>query len=337
MANEVVIYGAANHASNDLDLQGGGIDLSTIIITSNLDSAMPVSLVSSSGADTTQIYRIEGVNEFGLPVSEDITINGSTEVETEQFIVPFRIDKIGGGALAGTVSIFQVEVVATIPGAGDAPTGVEVTTALRLFHRITTSASVDVEFYEKIFYRNNTGSSAITDVRIDERFDPLDSVVFALDNTINGSTIIFNRTIKPSSALVSAFDSSTKSTSDLDPGDAIGVWVRLSRPAGDPRRYVPWKLRLQGTADSIELAEELISVDPAPDSGETILFKRNRFEIGGGNPQRYMELAGAAQVPMSFNEPDPRTFRSQFYYNTRMNRLYKKLNTKPWPVWKLVR
>ncbi|MHA2065094.1 MAG: hypothetical protein ACXABY_12025, partial [Candidatus Thorarchaeota archaeon] len=59
--------------------------------------------------------------------------------------------------------------------------------------------------------------------------------------------------------------------------------------------------------------------------------------IGGGNPHRFLELVGSKSVVESFYEPDPITFRDQFYYNARLNKLYKKINSQPSPVWKQVR
>jgi hypothetical protein len=70
---------------------------------------------------------------------------------------------------------------------------------------------------------------------------------------------------------------------------------------------------------------------------DDVLDKRTKHAIGGGNPLRYVELKGAKFVEQMFYEPDPITFRDQFYYNTRLNKLFKKIGTSPVPVWKMVR
>lgn len=44
----------------------------------------------------------------------------------------------------------------------------------------------------------------------------------------------------------------------------------------------------------------------------------------GGNPSRFIELAGGKEVPLQWYEPSAKTFRSEYYYNTRLNKLYKK-------------
>jgi len=57
----------------------------------------------------------------------------------------------------------------------------------------------------------------------------------------------------------------------------------------------------------------------------------------GYNPTRFVELYGAEMVPMSRVEPDPNTFRSEYYYNTRQNALYRKLPTDDSKVvWKRI-
>jgi hypothetical protein len=68
-----------------------------------------------------------------------------------------------------------------------------------------------------------------------------------------------------------------------------------------------------------------------------IINRRYAMPVGtGSNPARYAELFGAREVPISFIEPDPVTFRSDYYYNSRHNRLYKRLRTEPKPVWKVI-
>lgn len=48
----------------------------------------------------------------------------------------------------------------------------------------------------------------------------------------------------------------------------------------------------------------------------------------GYNPHRFVELYGGEMVPISNYEPDPSTFRNLYYYNSRMNRLFKRIEIK---------
>ena len=45
----------------------------------------------------------------------------------------------------------------------------------------------------------------------------------------------------------------------------------------------------------------------------------------GGNPHHFVELVGGKEVPMVSHEPSADTFRSQYYYNTRQNMLFLKV------------
>jgi hypothetical protein len=47
----------------------------------------------------------------------------------------------------------------------------------------------------------------------------------------------------------------------------------------------------------------------------------------GYNCNRFVELAGGREVPIQFYEPDPNTFRLNYYYNSRLNILYKKVRS----------
>lgn len=44
----------------------------------------------------------------------------------------------------------------------------------------------------------------------------------------------------------------------------------------------------------------------------------------GGNPHRFIELFGGEMVECLWYEPDPNTSRSEFYYNTRLNKIFRK-------------
>jgi hypothetical protein len=90
---------------------------------------------------------------------------------------------------------------------------------------------------------------------------------------------------------------------------------------------------------SDQINTEINLVSEISDNGvlSDIISRQISHPVGGGNPHIFAELVGAAQIPMSFYEPDPSTFRYEYYYNTRQNRLYKKINVDPKPVWKIIR
>jgi len=66
------------------------------------------------------------------------------------------------------------------------------------------------------------------------------------------------------------------------------------------------------------------------------ILSRNQDPAVTGNPNRFLELYGNELIPVEFYEPDASTFRSEYYYNTRENILYKKIPTSTVPHWKAV-
>jgi hypothetical protein len=69
---------------------------------------------------------------------------------------------------------------------------------------------------------------------------------------------------------------------------------------------------------------------------EDILSKRGKASDFYGHTHNFIELFGGKAVLMSFYEPNPDTTRDSFYYNTRENRLFKKLRAVDRYVWKPV-
>lgn len=57
-----------------------------------------------------------------------------------------------------------------------------------------------------------------------------------------------------------------------------------------------------------------------------VLSRRGPATVGG-NPLNFLELYGAAMVEVTAFEPDPRTFRGEYYYNAVTDRLYRRIVT----------
>ena len=66
---------------------------------------------------------------------------------------------------------------------------------------------------------------------------------------------------------------------------------------------------------------------------EDIFNKRGKKPFDGFC-HNFIEMLGAKLVEFSYYEPDANTFRGQYYYNTRENRIYKKIQAGTKKVWK---
>ncbi len=65
-------------------------------------------------------------------------------------------------------------------------------------------------------------------------------------------------------------------------------------------------------------------------SGATVrdILQRRGPITTGGNPLNFLELSGARMVETTAFEPDPRTYRHEYYYNVIHNRLYRRIVTE---------
>lgn len=64
----------------------------------------------------------------------------------------------------------------------------------------------------------------------------------------------------------------------------------------------------------------------------TDLFdRRGSKQVVGYNPIRFLELHGARIVEPEATEPDAATYRGEYYYNTTLNALYRKVVTHKEP------
>jgi hypothetical protein len=58
------------------------------------------------------------------------------------------------------------------------------------------------------------------------------------------------------------------------------------------------------------------------------LFSRVGRRTPGGNPHQFLEFfVGGTLVEVAEFEPDPATYRHEYYYNATTNRLYKRIIT----------
>jgi|10_taG_2_1085330.scaffolds.fasta_scaffold00167_33 hypothetical protein len=59
--------------------------------------------------------------------------------------------------------------------------------------------------------------------------------------------------------------------------------------------------------------------------------RRGKPSVGNNNTAWFLELEGATVIEPTAFEPDPVTFRGNYYYNANLNVLYKKIITRQDP------
>tara|TARA_R100001244_G_scaffold25113_2_gene25375 strand:+ start:42775 stop:43779 length:1005 start_codon:yes stop_codon:yes gene_type:complete len=327
------------------NFQGGAIDPNSAVITRRLTSESKLSFASRGNNDITQTYFIEGINKEGQLISETVRLAGMDLIDTLLLYSDiFKIQKIGGSPLIGAVVInSDSETIGVMKPdlSGFDSEGVtncnqEITSLKALLPRSTPNPFKEKVFYDKFFVINC--GDELTDFTVEEFVDQQNVASFALAPTLNDDTVSANRLVRPAAIPIGEFDSLPKTVTRLAPSDAIGVWIQVRVPILATTATQEYTLKITHQEDGAEKSIEYVTVlSEGANQPSGIVSRHDGFPSGGGLPHQYLELGGAQFVEFRTTEPDPRTFRGDFYYNSRMNRLFKKINTSPRPVWKIVR
>jgi hypothetical protein len=249
VAADLVIYGSANMPEADSGAAGGAIDTGVRVVpdSASLFNTLndTVEILSSNAGDTTQTVTVYGRNAAGVPVNEPLSLNGTTVVNGATTFE--RIEKIVvDAAHSGTITVRKATGDTTI---------VLIETGVLTIRRPFINVSADVSggsarvFYEKVLYKNNNGSNALLTATVDEDADPEAQLEFALEDAVNDNESVANRLTAPTGITGDGFSSTIKAVpgTDLAAGAAIGVWLKLSLPAGDPATKTTYTLELAGS------------------------------------------------------------------------------------------
>jgi hypothetical protein len=245
-ASDIKIYGSANHPENDSGTAGGAIDTTVRFVpdSASLFNSLgdTVEVFSSAAGDTTQTVTVTGRNAGGEIVSEPLALAG-TSVVNGATVFASILKIVVSASHAGTITVRKATGDATIvaiePG---------VLSIRRPFYDVAADAAGGSERkrYEKVFVKNTHGTLALLGAQILEQADAEAQIAFALAASKNDSGTSANRATAPAGL---TFDSSAKNVpgGNLAAGEAIGVWLELTLPAGDPPTVATYTLRVSGT------------------------------------------------------------------------------------------
>ena len=249
-SSDVVVYGSQNMAEADNAIQGGAIDTAKRVVFTDLEANDSVKIVSTAG--DTGTVTITGRGSTGAIVSETLTLNGTSSVAGSTTFQ--RILKIVCASHSGIITVQDVSDSTNIVEIESS-----VTEIRRPFYNVSadTVDGSDRAFYEKVFVKNNNGSSSLLSASISEQSDGVDTagsgfVDFDLEIAKNDANTSTNRITAPAASGMlnsGTFDSSSKNVpgTDLGPGDSIGVWLKLSLPKGTAAANSTYTLRVTGS------------------------------------------------------------------------------------------
>lgn len=249
-STDLVIYGAASIAEDDVSTQGGAISTTVryIFDSSTLPNTLndTIEILSSNVGDDSQTVTVTGRNAGGSIVSEPFSLNGTTVVNgavTFQSILKIVVS----GAHAGTITVRKATGDTLIVSI---ETG--VLTIRKPFYNVSSDAAGGStrDFYEKVFIKNTHGSLNLLSAVISEQADVIGKITFDLEDAVNDTNSVASRLNTVPAGMLGSFDSSAKNVpgTDLASGSSIGVWLKLSLSAGDSSILSTYTLRVAGSS-----------------------------------------------------------------------------------------
>jgi len=249
VAEDIKFYGAANHQTTDAGTQGGAIDTGTKITFTEISANDNVEVLSSNAGDTTQSLTLYGRLSTGVLTSEVIALNGTTQVVSANAYT--RIERMTlNTATAGTLTIRKASDNVTV---STMEAGIDMVT--KPFYNVSSDASGGSSrtYWEKFFIKNTHGTLSLLSAMLSESSDGTEgggaNVEFAICDAVNDSTTSTNRVTAPAAG-VGTFNDTTKAVSgtNLAAGDAIGVFIRLTLPAGTASTNTTFVMNVAGSS-----------------------------------------------------------------------------------------
>lgn len=237
-ATNLVPYCALSHPQTDSAAPGGAIDTSMRATFTDLAADDDIEVLSDDTADVGISILVRGRDTSDEPVQQITQLNGTTAVVLSTIGVIDRIQEVVlTDFCAGNVTVRR-----SVSGATIAVIPIGELGFRRIFRSAYAHATQQKLYYEKIFLKNTHPTVTIQSTEITESADPTASLVFTLDAIKDGDSTSESRLDVPSTDDTDpdTFDATAKpvpSGGNLDPGESIGVWLRMTVDAAE----VPFK------------------------------------------------------------------------------------------------
>ncbi len=228
VAADLVAYASANMPEDDSSANGGGIDVQTRLVFTDITPNGRIEVKSSSAGDTTQTASVTGRLASGSQSTEVLALTGTSVVTSAGTFE--RIEKIVLSATcAGIITLQKIAAGGVL---GTVPIG--ELGFRRLFIAAFSDPSAPKPYYMKFFWKNTHGSLAYLSAIVKQNADPEGINGFALEDAVNDTHTTANRITGPSSH-ITAFGTTQLAVpgTDLAFSAAIGVWIKMSLITGN--------------------------------------------------------------------------------------------------------
>jgi len=236
---DIVLFGSAGMPEDDTTTPvGGAIDTSVMVVFDVAADPGVIRCRSSSAADTTQNIIVTGVNSVGSVVSEQMNLNGTTNiVGTINWKAIWKIVKsaVTTGDIIIETSPGGVEKARLEKVYGNATGGSEIMTLRRVLYAADSESGAEFNL-EKVFFKNTHSTDSLANCVVTEVADTIGAGIidFALAASVNDTDNngAGNRTVDNTGL---TYNSSAKNVpgGNLTAGSRIGVWFKMSMGAGE--------------------------------------------------------------------------------------------------------
>jgi hypothetical protein len=244
-ATDLVAYASAGRPTDDTSTSGGNISSAPTlrVFFSNADIAAADTVqILSDGADT-RTFTVIGRKADGTEATwGPFSLTGATPLtSTDQFE---RIQSVilSTTDASRTVTLRRTTGATTITTIPPLENG-----AVRMFRNAASDPSVQKDFYELLYFKNNNGSSALLAPTISEVAGGLaTSCTFGVGGAKGNIASVANRVTAPGGI---TFNDTAKTVpgTDLAAGEFIGVWVKLTLAAGTAGQKGTYTLQIAGS------------------------------------------------------------------------------------------
>lgn len=240
IASDIVSYLSASMPESDATTSGGAIDTAGSPVFTDLAANDTLEALSSNAADTMNL-TIVGRDAGKALASQTLALNGTTVVSFTTTLERF-MKAVLASAAAGTITIRRAGGGATVATIAPGQTSV------RRFFYDSASESAQTIRYEKLFLKNTHGVDTLNSAAVNLSADPSASIRIGIAAAKNDSGSVANRKTSPGVTFVDDGVSQNVPGGTLAAGEAIGVWVEMTRGANAAAVKSTFTVQMTGTS-----------------------------------------------------------------------------------------
>jgi hypothetical protein len=241
---DLVAYACVNLPEDDLTTSGGAIDEKMRVHFDVIPVPGPLRIASDSASDVAEI-TVQGRTITGEYVEGAFDLDGLNIIEFGEAAYGYLLKVTMDADAIGTVTITAIDgttetILTTIPPGERGFTS--------MFFKAVADPLAEVVRYEKFFWKNTHGTDDLRGVLIVEDSDLEDVMTHAPSLAKNDSVSVADRLTAPSSLVFKELPRNIINT-NLNAGEAIGVWLKQTLPAGELAFFSTYTAQIKGRAE----------------------------------------------------------------------------------------